>query len=1015
LTAPPIIAQLIETFDRNLEAYRSPAYNEHQLRVEFLDPFFIALGWDVYNAAGYALQYRDVVHEDAIKIGVATKAPDYCFRVGGRRKFFLEAKKPSLDIKNNPEPAFQLRRYAWSAKLPLSILSDFEELAVYDCRLKPEPHDPAAAGRVFFYRYPDYLERWPELESVFSKEAVLKGSFDKFAESAKKKKGTAEVDAAFLKEIESWREALAKNIALRNSRLSNRELNFAVQATLDRIIFIRICEDRGIENYGILQALLNGQNIYRRLFQIFDHADDKYNSGLFHFKPDKNRPEPDALTPRLNVDDKPLKEIIKRLYYPESPYEFSVLPADILGQVYEQFLGKVIRLTAGHQAKVEDKPEVKKAGGVYYTPTYIVDYIVKNTVGKLLEGRSPTDVSGVKCQVSGSGKSRRKKQGGADIPVCHPLRILDPACGSGSFLLGAYQYLLDWYLDQYLKQGPEKHRNELYEIARADASFPSTRNQEPRTTNRSYRLTTAERKRILLDHIFGVDIDPQAVEVTKLSLLLKCLEGETEETLKQMMLFHKERALPDLSANVKCGNSLIGSDFYKNQQMAMFDQEEILRINAFDWDKGFPEVFHHKGTKDTKEKAGFDVVIGNPPYGAEFSENTYDYLKRKFETYVLRGESYLIFVEKAINLLKIGGILGYIIPDTYLNLTFTQVLRNFLLKNTAIMEIVQLPSRVFPGTTVDTTLLFVHRVPQSLTFIDSNIIVKLFNKNEKLSSIDAPAKTFQSKTKLWHEQGSFNLQAIPSEYYLLSIIEKDKYMLSAFAEMFSGIKAYEIGKGSPPQTKLIRDTKPFTSDVFRDKSFKPFYDGKHIGRYQLLWQNNNWIKYGEWLAAPRSQYNFEGEKLLVRKIVGKTLIATYIPDTSYCNTLTHIIKLLSNTHFSYKYLLGIINSTLIGWYFKKKFQISCEDTFPQIMIEDIMKFPIKNINIDNDIDKQMHGRMVELVETMLDLHKRLPAAKTPHEKESLERQIEATDAEIDKQVYELYGLTEEEIKILESN
>ncbi|OGP59675.1 MAG: hypothetical protein A2V67_02665, partial [Deltaproteobacteria bacterium RBG_13_61_14] len=925
-------------------------------------------------------------------------------RVGGRRKFFLEAKKPSLDIKNNPEPAFQLRRYAWSAKLPLSILSDFEELAVYDCRLKPEPGDPAAAGRVFFYRYPDYLERWPELEGVFSKEAVLKGSFDKFAESAKKKKGTAEVDAAFLKEIESWREALAKNIALRNPRLTNRELNFAVQATLDRIIFIRICEDRGIENYGILQALLNGQNLYRRLFQLFDHADDKYNSGLFHFKPEKDRPEPDTLTPRLNVDDKPLKEILKRLYYPESPYEFSVLPADILGQVYEQFLGKVIRLTAGHQAKVEDKPEVKKAGGVYYTPTYIVDYIVKNTVGRLLEGKTPENVAATaprSRKVSG-----KKKQGGADIPVCQPLRILDPACGSGSFLLGAYQYLLDWYLDQHLKQVPEKHRDKLYEIPRADASFPSTRNQEPRTTNRSYRLTTAERKRILLDHVFGVDIDPQAVEVTKLSLLLKCLEGETEETLKQMMLFHKERALPDLSHNIQCGNSLIGPDFYQQKQLSLIDEEERYRINVFDWKTGFPEVF--KG-----DNPGFDVVIGNPPYGAEFSENTYDYLKRNFETYVLRGESYLIFVEKVINLLKIGGILGYIIPDTYLNLTFTQVLRNFLLKNTDIMEIVQLPSRVFPGTTVDTTLLFVHRVPQSLTFIDSNIIVKLFNKNEKLSSIDAPAKTFQSKTKLWHEQGSFNLQASPSEYYLLSIIEKDKYMLSAFAEMFSGIKAYEVGKGSPPQTKLIRDTKPFTSDVCRDKSFKPFYDGKHIGRYQLIWQNNNWIKYGEWLAAPRSQYNFEGEKLLVRKIVGKTLIATYIPDTSYCNTLTHIIKLLSNTHFLYKYLLGIINSTLIGWYFKKKFQISCEDTFPQIMIEDIMKFPIKNINIDNDIDKQMHDRMVELVETMLDLHKRKAAAKVPAEREAIERQIAATDREIDGLVYELYGLTDEEIKIVE--
>src|SRR5450756_689743 len=183
-------------------------------------------------------------------------------------------------------------------------------------------------------------------------------------------------DDAFLKEIESWRDLIARNIALRNPALTQRELNFAVQQTIDRIIFLRICEDRGIEEYGRLMALLNGDHVYGRLFELFQRADERYNSGLFHFRREKGRNEPaDELTPALAVDDKPLKEIVKNLYYPDSAYEFSVLPADILGQVYEQFLGKVIRLTPGHRAVVEDKPEVKKAGGVYYTPTYIVDYL----------------------------------------------------------------------------------------------------------------------------------------------------------------------------------------------------------------------------------------------------------------------------------------------------------------------------------------------------------------------------------------------------------------------------------------------------------------------------------------------------------------------------------------------------------------------------------------------------------------------------------------------------------------
>ncbi|MCX5802614.1 MAG: type I restriction endonuclease, partial [Proteobacteria bacterium] len=281
------IANLIERFEQNKDAYKSSQYNETQLRREFLDPFLEALGWDVENKSGYAEVYKDVVHEDAIKIGGVTKAPDYSFRIGGTRKFFVEAKKPAIHIKEDIDSAFQLRRYAWSAKLPLSILTNFEEFAVYDCRIKPDKTDKAATGRILYLTYKEYIQRWEEIASIFSREAVLKGAFDKFAEQSKLKKGTAEVDAVFLKEIDSWRDMLARNLALRNPELTQRELNFAVQTTIDRIIFLRICEDRGIEDYGRLLALLNGINVYERLCQLFRQADERYNSGLFHFREEK--------------------------------------------------------------------------------------------------------------------------------------------------------------------------------------------------------------------------------------------------------------------------------------------------------------------------------------------------------------------------------------------------------------------------------------------------------------------------------------------------------------------------------------------------------------------------------------------------------------------------------------------------------------------------------------------------------------------------------------------------------
>jgi len=531
------------------------------------------------NRQGIAEAYKDVVREISIKIGADTKAPDYCFRVGGTPKFFLEAKKPAVNLKLDQPAAFQLRRYAWSRKLPLSLLTNFSEFAVYDCRIgPPSQSDKASTARTMYYSYKDYAENWDAIAGTFSRDAVWKGSFDKYVETSKLKRGTAEVDLAFLREIEGWRKELASNIALRNPKLSELDLKSAVQRIIDRIIFLRICEDRGIEPYGQLRELQKKDNIYQQLCVIFQGADDRYNSGLFQFQIEKDRNEPpDTLTLTLSIDDDRLKRIFRRLYYPESPYEFSVLPADILGQVYEQFLGKVIKLTPGHQARIEDKPEVKKAGGVYYTPTYVVDYIVANTLGSLMADKTPRQVS--------------------------KIRVLDPACGSGSFMIGAFQYLIDWHSKWYEDDGPIKHRDELYQGPRGE-----------------WRLTIAEEKRILRHNIFGVDIDPQAVEVTKLSLLLKVLEGESDQTLNtNLRLFH-ERALPDLGCNVKCGNSLIGTDYGLGTQMSFLSTEKKNQINLFDWDSGFPGIMN---------SGGFDAVIGNPPWGGDIDGIT-AYITQKY-------------------------------------------------------------------------------------------------------------------------------------------------------------------------------------------------------------------------------------------------------------------------------------------------------------------------------------------------------------------------------------------------
>lgn len=313
MSAPDKIKELTKRFQDGITDFKSGNYNEARLRIEFLNPFFKALGWDVDNEKGYAEGYKEVVHEDSLRMGKSTKNPDYAFRVGGTRKFVVEAKKPSVRIKEEIDPAFQLRSYAWTAGLPLSILTDFEEFSVYDCRIKPDKNDKASVARITYFTFDEYDKKSDEIAGLFSPEAILKGSFDRYAKSDKGKKGTSEVDTEFLKEIEGWREKLAKNLAILNKELDIEQLNHSVQLLIDRIIFLRIAEAREVEEYKSLLSATEKENGYKNLNELFIKANDKYNSGLFEVK---------DWVAKLKIEDDVLKSIITGLYYPECPYDF---------------------------------------------------------------------------------------------------------------------------------------------------------------------------------------------------------------------------------------------------------------------------------------------------------------------------------------------------------------------------------------------------------------------------------------------------------------------------------------------------------------------------------------------------------------------------------------------------------------------------------------------------------------------------------------------------------------------
>lgn len=1030
MSAPQEVIDLVKRFEMHYSQYLSPSFNETEVRREFIDPFFKALGWDVDNTQGHDERYKEVIHEDAVKVGDSTKAPDYSFRIGGVRKFFVEAKKPSVNLKENPEPAYQVRRYAWSAQLPVSVLTDFEEFIIYDCTARPSEKDTASVRRVGYYTFREYVEKWDEIAGIFSKQAIYQGGFDDFTESLKAKKGgkgTAGIDDAFLTEIEGWRELLARNLALRNADLTVRELNLAVQKTIDRIVFLRICEDRGVEEYGQLRKLTEGKDVYEGLKALFLHADEKYNSGLFHFGVESGREEPDTLTPRLAIDDKVLKEIVGGLYYPASPYEFSVFPADILGHVYEQFLGKVIRLTPSHQAKVEEKPEVKKAGGVFYTPTYIVDYIVRQTVGRLTEGKTPIEVS--------------------------DLRILDPACGSGSFLIGAYQYLLDWHVGWYidhlvplLAEGKTAADPEVQALLPVRPELKTKGRGKKHRGNgeeytlpiyqmgeRDWRLTTEEKKRILLNNIYGVDIDPQAVEVTKLSLLLKVLEGEKSERISKQLTITQERVLPSLHENIKCGNSLIGSDIYADVEM---DDETCYRINAFDWNREFAEVMG---------RGGFDAVIGNPPYvrqeilGQEFKE----YAKKHYAVYHGVADLYTYFIEKGVSLLREGGQFSYIVANKWMRANYGKPLRAWL-KEKRIEEIVDfgdLP--VFQTATTYPCILRVSKEPvQDIFFVTKVVHLDFQNLSDYIKH---NSFTIQQSSL---NEGEWSLVDEKTQ----NILSKIRDVGTSLGEYVNEAIFYGIKTGLNKAFVIDDETRNrlIEEDPNSAMIIKPYLAGREVKRYEPLIKNKYLIftrrginindypaikKHlsqfkqelipkpkgwkGQWNGRKPGSYEWyeiqdtidyykeiEKPKIMLPDISIRGNFTLDLTGEYYCvNTVYIIIN-------SEKYLLSILNSRLVDFYYRN-ILASYRGGYLRFFTQYMEELPIRTIDPSNPSDVARHDHMVTLVEQMLDLNKKLAAANLSQEKEMLKRRIDATDAAIDRLVYELYGLTEEEIGIVE--
>lgn len=643
------VAELVANFRRNEADYLNARYNETQARTDFITPLLEAFGWDVYNRAGLPNSLREVVEEATVEVGEKlSKKPDYELRLARQRKFFVEAKKPSVSIDRDREAAFQTRRYGYSASMPISVLTNFHQLIVYDCRPVADPTHDAAVARLHIFPYTDFGARFDELWDLISRDAVYSGAFDARYAIDVTRRGAEQFDDLFLRQVKAWRHRLAINIHANNPALGPAELTYAVQLFLSRIVFLRICEDRDIERYETLKNL-PAANTFDALIAELRRADTFYDSGLFRLIDDARL--------GVRISDDVLHSIINELYYPQSPYTFAVVETEVLGEIYEQFLGEVITMDAGNVIIVS-KPEVRESGGVVPTPRYVVDAILERTLTPALTGRSPAALVG--------------------------FTVADICCGSGIFLLSVYEFLLDHYLEWYCNNDPASHRGaRIYEVAGG-----------------RWRLTFEERRRILIEHTRGVDIDPNAVEVARFSLLLKLIEDEDEAGLRDYVARQRQPALPELDATIRCGNSLVSGAEWTATGAAM-PAALRARVNPFDWIAEFPAEF---------ARGGFDIIVANPPYTRIQHMQTYmpeelAFYRSARSPYTTAREhnfdKYALFIERSLMLLRPDGLLGVIVQHKFMTTRAGRALRQLIAGPHLLAGVVHFGAKRVFGRSID--------------------------------------------------------------------------------------------------------------------------------------------------------------------------------------------------------------------------------------------------------------------------------------------------------------------------
>jgi type II restriction enzyme, methylase len=819
-------------------------------------------------------------------------------------------------------------------------------------------------------------------------------------------KNQTEIEKKFYNEYKTIRLHIFENMRKNNPTVNENIIIEKVQKLLDRFLFICFCEDKGLlPNEIFYKTLEKGKN-FGDIFEVFKMLCSWINLGnarknIAHFNGGlfKN----DDVLDGLYVDNEVFEEMKKI-----SEYDFdSELNENILGHIFEQSVSDIEELKKSVSGEEFDsKKSKRKKDGIFYTPKYITKYIVENSIKNWLDDKRKElgedelpRLTEKDFEISYASKKSDKRIYSENLKkhidfwtkyreAVKNIKIVDPACGSGAFLITAFEYLSNYndYLD-----------NKIFDLTGVKDLFSDTT------------------KEILQNNIFGVDLNKESVEITKLSLWLKTAD--------------KNKTLASLENNIKCGNSLI-------------DDPEIAGEMAFDWEKEFPEIFAN---------GGFDIVVGNPPYGVNFDDKTKKYLS-KFDNLVPDYEIYIYFISLYKKILKRNGYLSYIFPNTFLSTLFGKKYRENLLKEVSVKEIVDLSNdNTFADANVRTIIFSFKNLIED----KKSIFTKMENKNFKL---------FETYSKEEILQNVENISSLffqnRNEKEIVKKIKENK-QIKDFFEISQGLIPYDKYRGHDEYTIKNRI---WHSNIQKNETYKKELKGGDVSQYSIKWNGELWISYGEWLAAPREKKFFVNERVLIREITDKRLLSCYTNEEFY-NTPSLINIINEKNILKLKYILVLINSTLLGWYHNKTSPKANKGLFPKILVNDVRNLPVKEISLEAQkpfiekadkmlsLNKELQEKVssfqrlltrkfeLEKLSTKLqdwyllefsEFIKELKKSKIKlslkeeieweeifiekkEEVEKIKNEIEITDKEIDGMVYELYGLSEEEIRVVERN